>query len=305
MGGQAAVFVYTFWAMFFTALSVKHFFFPERDPVISRLQKVGRVSSHAGEGRLSVAKAAKASPGIQRIREKLLLAGLKRGSDLSNFLLFQRICLAMPFFTGVLFSLFLHATPEVAVLAAVGAGVVFIIMPRAWLIWATAKRRAEIKRYLPDTLDLFVIALEAGLSFDSALIRVAEEQRRVSTHISREFLYTNQELLVGKSREEALRGLSRRCRLDEMDSVIRSVIQSNKLGTGLVKTLRTQAETLRKKRKQDVHAMILKAPVKLIFPLLFLIFPTLLLVILGPSMIEILRWINVEELVVSSRGGGV
>ena len=137
-----------------------------------------------------------------------------------------------------------------------------------------------------------MVALEAGLSFDAALVRIGEEQRRVSTHISREFLYTNQEILVGKSREQALKGLAERCGIDEVDSMVRAVLQSNKLGTSLVKTLRIQSESLRKKRRQDIHAQILKAPVKLIFPLLFFIFPTLVIIILGPSIVQIFRHLS-------------
>jgi tight adherence protein C len=227
--------------------------------------------------------------GYKAVKKRLLDAGLRRQSDFEKFILFQRICYAIPLFSIAGFMFLLHVPFLTAALLAVGLGIICVVIPRFWLIIAISKRRKEIRKHLPDTLDLFVIALEAGLSFDGALVRVGEEQRRISTHISREFLFANQQILVGKSREEALRTMAQRAGVEEMDGFVRAVIQSNRLGTSLVKTLQVQADTLRKKRRQEIQARILKAPVKLIFPLLLFIFPTLLVVILAPSLVMLFR----------------
>lgn len=285
MSAEGSIVVFTFWTAFFTAISLKDMIRYRNNSVLNRLGKI------AAEEKKDQKVDVQDEP-VQinfGIREKLIKAGLRRRSDLEKFLFFQRICYTVPLITLASSFFFLRTSIQTAGLVSFAMAIIFIVIPRVWLLHAIFKRRKEIKRYLPDTLDLFVVALEAGLSFDSALVRIGEEQRRVSTHISREFLYTNQEILVGKSREQALRGLAQRCGVDEIDSMVRAVLQSNKLGTSLVKTLRIQADTLRKKRRQDIHAQILKAPVKLIFPLLFFIFPTLVIVILGPSLVQIFR----------------
>ncbi len=287
MSGEGTVVVFTFWTAFFTALSLKELLRNRQGSALNRLGKVAeekkieKVDTHDEPVQINFG-----------IKEKLVKAGLRRRSDLEKYLLLQRICYTFPLITLAASFFFLRTSFQTAALMSFAMAVIFILIPRVWLLGAIFKRRKEIKRYLPDTLDLFVVALEAGLSFDSALVRIGEEQRRVSTHISREFLYTNQEILVGKSREQALRGLAERCGVDEINSLVRAVLQSNKLGTSLVKTLRIQADALRKKRRQDIHAQILKAPVKLIFPLLFFIFPTLVVVILGPSLVQIFRHLH-------------
>lgn len=295
MAESAVITVLSFWAAFFTALSMSGVFVKKEDATASRLDRLTKPVLERGGQKVSVATHdhAQESPIVKDLRAKLVCAGLKRRSDLEKYILFQRICYSAPVFIAII-SYFLFNVPvQTALLLGLLLGMIFIIVPRLWLLRMIFKRRNEIKRHLPDTLDLFVVALEAGLSFDSALVRIGEEQRRVSTHISREFLFTNQQILIGKPKEEALRGLAKRCGVPEMDGLVRAIIQSNKLGSSLVKTLRAQAESLRKKRKQDIHAQILKAPVKLIFPLLFFIFPTLLIVILGPSLIQIFRHLKI------------
>ena len=289
MGDAALVLIFTFWSSFFTALSLNELFFRPKNPVENRLDELTRADSHSQEHILLERKESRA---IHGAKEKLLLVGLKRKSDLERFLLFQRTCLVAPFLVSIFLYFFFRTAFEQAVVLGLLFGIIFMTLPRLWLLHQIFKRRKEIAKYFPDALDLLVVALEAGLSFDSALVRVGEEQRRVSTQVSRELLYTNQQMSVGKPREEALRGLAKRCGVDEVESFVRAVIQSNKLGTSLVKTLRTQADVLRKKRRQYIQAQILKAPVKLIFPLLFFIFPTLLVVILGPSLVQIFRHLN-------------
>lgn len=288
-----AITIFTFWTALFTALSVENLIFRGQDTSANRIDQRLKSAGASKREKITVKDAASETvPALKAVRERLLHAGLRRQSDLEKFLLFQRICFVLPLFILSGFVFFLHVPFLPAFFMAIASGILFVSIPRLWLLSAIIKRRKEIKKYLPDTLDLFVIALEAGLSFDSALVRVAEEQRRVSTHISREFLFANQQILVGKSREEALNAMAKRTGVDEVESLVRAVIQSNRLGTSLVKTLRVQADTLRKRRRQDIHAQILKAPVKLIFPLLFCIFPTLVMVILAPSMVEIFRQLS-------------
>ncbi len=291
MAEIALVSIFTFWTAFFTAMSAKQFLIRPKDPILARLEKT--LNSNEKEGIRVISEDFSETAAHKQIKQKLLFAGLKRKSDLKQFLLFQRICFAAPFILSIFVFFFFRTEIQNVVALGILFGVISLVIPRIWLLHTIFKRRKEIAKHFPDTLDLLVVALEAGLSFDMALVRVGEEQRRVSTQISRELLFANQQILVGKSREEALRNLAARCHVEEVDGFVRAVLQSNKLGTSLVKTLRIQSETLRNKRKQYIHAQILKAPVKLIFPLLFFIFPTLLVIILGPSLVQIFRYLKV------------
>lgn len=291
MATIASICIFIFWSVFFTTLSLKDLLVREKNPARERFDRMFHPPVSSDE-KVLIADKGQETQANKKLREQLLLAGLKRRSDLEKFLLFRRICFTAPFIIAMV-TYFLFRIPfETAFLMGICLGIFFIILPRFWLAKQISTHRREIKRYLPDTLDLLVVALDAGLSFDSALVRVGEEQQRVSTHVSRELLYTNHEILIGKPREEALRSLAKRTCVDEMETLIKAVLQSNKLGTSLVKTLRAQSDGLRKKRRQEIHAQILKAPIKLIFPLLFFIFPTLLMVIMGPSLVQIFRYLK-------------
>src|SRR3989338_5045634 len=291
MINESGITILTFWTVFFSVLAFERLFVVQEDPVVTRLKQLV-MPIRNDEKKISEESGQDAS-GLKEMKERLLLAGLKRKSDLRRFIIFQRICFAIPLVIAIFSVFFFRTSSEHVAFSALISAMIFVPVPRLWLLHSIFRRRKEMTKFFSDTLDLLTVALEAGLSFDSALVRVGEEQRRVSTQISRELLFTNHQILVGKSRDEALQGLAKRCGVDEISAFVRAVIQSNKLGTSLVKTLNTQADELRKKRKQNIQAQILKAPVKLIFPLLFFIFPTLLVVILGPSLVQIFRYLRV------------
>ncbi|MBN1793708.1 MAG: type II secretion system F family protein [Candidatus Omnitrophica bacterium] len=161
------------------------------------------------------------------------------------------------------------------------------VMPTFYLRSKANARLNEIRRHLADTIDLLIICLEAGLGFDAALLRVAQEQRRSSQFISKELFHTNQEILAGLSREAALRNLAERCgNQPDMQSLVAVIIQAEKIGASVAKTLRTQKDSIRFKRRQSAQEAVMKLPVKLAFPLIFFIFPPLILIILGPAVIQ-------------------
>lgn len=287
MPAEAAIFI--FWASFFGFLSVKKFVFKTEDSIELRIKKIFQPPGLKPGRELLLTL--DETPGEKRLKQTLLQAGLKRGSDLEKLLLFRKITLILPLmFTCTLF--FLNLPWRHVVFTGVILTVIFLLVPRLWVLSVIFRRRKEIQRNLPNALDLLVLCLEAGLGFDAALVRVAEEMQRVSEQISREFVSANHELLAGKPRDQALKNLAARCGVPDLDNLVGAIVQSVKLGTSLVKTMRVQAEALRKKRRERIRAQILKTPVKLIFPLLFFIFPTLVIVILGPSMINIFRHLS-------------
>ena len=147
-------------------------------------------------------------------------------------------------------------------------------------------RQQRIRRTLPDVLDLLLVSVEAGLGFDMALKKVASQMPGpLSTEIKRAL----DEIRMGGEREMALRGIAIRSGVSELSSFISSVIQAEQLGSNIANTLRVQSDFMRMKRRQRAEEMAMKAPVKLVFPLVFFIFPALFVVILGPAAISIYR----------------
>ncbi|MCI0677833.1 MAG: type II secretion system F family protein [Actinobacteria bacterium] len=156
--------------------------------------------------------------------------------------------------------------------------------PDAWLKRKIEDRRGQMLRALPDVLDLLVISVEAGLGFDSALARVVAT---VPGPLSEEFFRMLQETRVGVSRRDAMRHLMDRTDLDELRSFILAMIQAEAFGVTIARVLRVQADEMRVKRRQRAQEKAFAAPVKLVFPLVFCIFPSLFIVLLGPAAIQI------------------
>jgi tight adherence protein C len=160
-------------------------------------------------------------------------------------------------------------------------------LPDLWLRQKTDTRKARVLKSLPDALDLLVICVEAGMGLDSAINRVAKETKLTSTELSDELNLMNLELRAGKQRQEALSNLSLRTNLDEIKSLTTLLTQTDKFGTSMADALRVYSDTYRTERYQKAEEIAAKLPIKLIFPMLFFIFPSLFLVILGPAAISI------------------
>lgn len=170
-----------------------------------------------------------------------------------------------------------------------GAAVVGYLIPEIWLVWRVSARQHRLRRALPDGLDLMVICVEAGLGLDQALLKVSQDLRIVHREFSDELQLVNLEMRIGKSRIEALRELARRTGLEDIKSLVGMLIQTERFGTSVAQSLRVFSDELRTKRRQRAEEMSAKTTVKIVPPLVFFIFPALLVVILGPAMITIIR----------------
>jgi len=157
------------------------------------------------------------------------------------------------------------------------------LAPDFWLGRMIAKRQGQIRKGLPDVLDLLVICIEAGLSLDHATARTAEELEKIQPALSDELGVTVLEQRAGISRADAWKHLAERTGVESVRNLVTILIQSEKFGTSVAKTLRTHSDTLRTQRRQKVEELAAKTTVKLVFPLVFFIFPSLFLVTLGPA----------------------
>jgi tight adherence protein C len=163
-----------------------------------------------------------------------------------------------------------------AIVAAVG-----MILPWLWLRSRVRRRKHAILRALPDALDMLTIGVEAGLAFESALLRVGQQW---DNPLTREFARAVAEMRVGTARDEALERMARRCGVMELSTFVAVLVQSSQLGVSIAHVLHTQAAEMRIKRRQRAEELARQAGVKMVFPLVLLIFPALMVVILGPSV---------------------
>jgi tight adherence protein C len=169
------------------------------------------------------------------------------------------------------------------------AGLLGYMLPEVWLLWKIKKRQQRLRLAIPDGLDLLVICVEVGLGLDQSLLRVAQELRMVHPELSEELQMVNLEMRVGKTRLDALRELARRTGLDELKSLVAMLIQTERFGTSIAQSLRTFSDELRTKRRQRAEEMGAKTTVKMVPPLVFFVFPALLVVILGPAVIALMH----------------
>lgn len=161
------------------------------------------------------------------------------------------------------------------------------LLPSFYVDSRIRKRQGELRRALPDTLDLLVTTVEAGLGLNHAMVRVAQEISQLSPQMAKELTLVNLEIRAGKTREEALRGLGDRSGVDDLRSLATMLIQTDRFGTSVVQALRVHADTMREKRKQRAEEAAAKTAVKILFPLLVFIFPALFIVLMGPAAINI------------------
>lgn len=169
-----------------------------------------------------------------------------------------------------------------------GLGTGFLV-PNLWLSLAVKKRMEMVRNGLPDSLDLMVVSVEAGLGLDAALQRVSDEMRTVHGALAEEMQIAVIETQMGTPRGEALSKMADRTAVQEMRALVAVIIQAEKLGTSVAKALRNQAESLRVKRRQRAEERAQKTAVKLLIPLILFIFPAIFVVLAGPAAIHLMK----------------
>jgi tight adherence protein C len=161
------------------------------------------------------------------------------------------------------------------------------VLVTAWLKRRARRRTRRIMTALPDVLDLMIVCLESGLGLNAAIARVGEERAKLGDPLGLEFEQASLELRGGRSREEALRALADRNGVDDIRALVALIIQSDRLGASMGKTLRVHADILRTKRRQRAEEAARKLPIKILFPLALFVLPALMIVVAGPALLKI------------------
>jgi tight adherence protein C len=179
-----------------------------------------------------------------------------------------------------------------AVLGALWGFAIGWLFPGMVISSRTRRRQKEMVKALPDALDLLVVCVEAGLGLNQAMVRVAQEIGHVSPVLGEQLELTNLEIRAGTPRDEALRNLGERTGVEDIQSFVGMLIQTDRFGTSIADALRVHADVLRTKRRQRAEEAAAKTAIKMLFPLVFFIFPAMFVVILGPAVIQVIRGLS-------------
>jgi tight adherence protein C len=257
-----------------------------RDGEESSGSAIGGVTKHVEQVLISMGERLPRSPAeMSRQERKLAQAGYRR-KDAVLLLNGAHIAAALVALTASVASGFMLRHTFLALVVSVFAGAA---IPDLWLKKAIAKRKENIQFALPDAMDLAVIAVEAGLGLDQALMRVGEEIHVAHPALADELRLRNLEINMGRSRSDALRNLADRTGVEDLKALVAILIQTDRFGTSVGQALRTFSDSLRVKRRQRAEELAAKLAIKMVVPMVVFIFPGVFIVILGPAFIAIIR----------------
>jgi tight adherence protein C len=222
----------------------------------------------------------------EAVRDKLLAAGSPAGLDVDRFMSLKLLgACSIVFWPWFAFKFAALGGFYGLIVTGLLWGICFF-GPDVWIQRRTDQRQYEIATRLPDVLDLLVISVEAGLGFEQAIDRTVDA---VPGALADEFRRMLQETRMGATRADALRAMDERCQVPELRSFILAMLQADTFGVSIGRLLRSQADDMRIRRRQRAQEAAQKAPVKMLFPLIFCIFPSLFVVILGPAVLQITK----------------
>jgi tight adherence protein C len=221
-----------------------------------------------------------------KLQQTLQYAGNPGNLQAHEFQVIQYVLIILLTLGGWLTAFTAGKGVVIQVLLASAGGFMGNLLCRTFLTMRIRKRQTAIQKELPEMLDLLTVSVDAGLGFDAALFRVVE---KFQGQLSNELRTTLQEIQMGKSRREALKDLGQRTGVDDLLTFVGSMIQADQLGVSISKVIRTQAEQVRLKRRQRIEEKAMKAPVKMLIPLVFFIFPSIFIVLLGPAMLKLAK----------------
>lgn len=268
--------------------------------VASRIERVApqpvrRPAATAPTGSLSRVGAAllpEDETRLGRIRTRMMQAGLYRKHSTALFTGIRLVCMLAPLLVGLVLSLVGMMTLPQGVATGVLVGLLGYLMPAVWLSHLKRGRQTQIRRALPDALDVIVVCLEGGLSLSGSMEKVSQELGDAHPLLAAELAIVRREIQLGRTTGEALRQFADRFDAEELRSLASVVIQAERFGASIVKAFRVHADGLRLRRYQLAEAKAQRAPVQLIFPTVLCIFPALYIVLMGPAGVEIMKLLD-------------
>ncbi len=305
MSGIYIVFlVVFFFAVFAGAMLLMRFLLP--NPVQQRLQQLDKGPTPVNEAKPGsdwIARIAKISSPLAKLsmpdegweksalRIRFMNAGLRsENTPVIYFSVKTVLAVSLPALLWLVLATSSSAlTTDSLLFSLLVAATVGFYLPNLVIAQMIKARQLKIFETIPDALDLMTICIEAGLAMDAAIARVAREMAPVAPVISEELHLVTLELRAGSSKEKALRNLAMRTGVEDVDTLVAMLIQAERFGTSIGEALRVHAEHLRTRRRQRAEEAAAKIALKLLFPLIFCIFPALMMVLLGPAMIQIYR----------------
>jgi len=221
---------------------------------------------------------------MSRQDRRLTQSGIRR-RDAPILLTGAKLMLGICFAIFLLIGGYMQKQPFLCVLVSLFLG---LLLPDIWLNHKIINRKERIQLALPDALDLMVMCVEAGLSLDQTLSRIAPELRGKYSDLSDEFQLYTLEVTAGKKRDDALRNLGRRSGTDDLKSLTSALMQANRFGVAIAQSLRVFSDSMRTKRRQRLEERAAKMSVKMLFPLVCCIFPGIFIVLIGPAVLQII-----------------
>jgi tight adherence protein C len=231
--------------------------------------------------------------GRKRLGDRLIQAGLYKNNSTIYYVTIKSFMFLIPVAIGMFASSTGVVTLTMGLAYGVIAGAFGTIAPGFWLDAQRNKRQTNLRRALPDALDIINVCLEGGLSLPGSFAKVASELRTAHPLLAAEMAIVQREIQLGQTTGTALRRMAERFDVEEIRSMASVIIQAEKFGASVVKALRIHAESLREKRKQQAEEKAQKASVKLVFPTILFIFPALMVVLVGPAAYDILEMFEV------------
>lgn len=248
-------------------------------------KRIVRTKEVARDKFLSIARAFRSRLGFsddEKLRQRFMGAGMKGGSGVDIYFTARFVG---PL-AGIIGGSFIPGSTAFWCLALAAAG---YLLPDMWLTRAVRRRRVKIQKGIPDAIDLLVICVEAGLGLDQALLRIGQEIAVSYPELNEEFNQINLEQRAGKPRLDAWQALADRTKLPEFAALVTMLQQTDRFGTPIVRALSRYSEEIRVARKQRAEEAAAKTKIKILFPLVFFIFPCLFIVLLGPAIITLMN----------------
>lgn len=226
---------------------------------------------------------------VGAVRSKLLQAGFRSSRAVSVFFGLRVVSVVMGLVLILAFAPSLGLSGTQMTVWILAAGAIGWLLPSGILSRRVRHRQKELQKALPDTLDMLVVCVEAGLGLNQAIVRVSDEVETISSVMSEELQIVNLEIRAGTPREDALRHLGERTGLKDMKGLVAMLIQTDRFGTSIAQALRVHSDDLRIKRRQRAEEAAAKTTIKLVIPLALFIFPAIFVVILGPAILHVLQ----------------